>query len=140
MLLFPGCVTDIYIYIYIYIVVYFQSICLSSSRKDGIIILVTWKEGMFWILDFIIRLVFCELYIWPLLRNLLGLSLLLQIQWSDCNLDKICKPIYIYTATWIKYIYLIYIYLLLLYNSSILDIEHSPYYIALGSTHTYKVM
>ena len=27
----------------------------------------------------------------------------------------------------------LYIYLLLLYNSSILDMEHSPYYIALGS-------
>ena len=37
-------------------------------------------------------------------------------------------------------IYLIYIYLLLLYNSSILDIEYSPYYIALGSTHTHKVI
>ena len=33
----------------------------------------------------------------------------------------------------IKYIDVIYIYLLSLYNSSILDIEHSPYYIALGS-------
>ena len=35
-----------------------------------------------------------------------------------------------------------YIYLLslLLYNSSILDIKHSPYYIALGSTHKYKVI
>ena len=39
-----------------------------------------------------------------------------------------------------KYIYLIYIYLLLLYNSSILDIEHSPYYVALGSTQTHKVI
>ena len=40
------------------------------------------------------------------------------------------------------YIYLIYIYLLLLllYNSSILDIEHSSYHIALGSTHTHKVI
>ena len=35
---------------------------------------------------------------------------------------------------WIKYI------LLLLYDSSILDIEHSPYYIALGLTHTHKVV
>ena len=45
---------------------------------------------------------------------------------------------------WIKYIYtyLIYIYLLslLLYNSSILDIEHSSYYMALGSTHHHKVI
>ena len=41
---------------------------------------------------------------------------------------------------WIEYIYLIYIYLLLLYNSSILDIEHYPYYIALGSTQTHKVI
>ena len=32
------------------------------------------------------------------------------------------------------------IYLLLLYNSSILDIEHSPYYIAFGSTRTQKVI
>ena len=40
---------------------------------------------------------------------------------------------------WIKYIYLIYIHLLLLYNSSILDIEHYPYYITLGSTQTHKV-
>ena len=41
-----------------------------------------------------------------------------------------------------KYIYLIYIYLLLLllYNSSILDIEHSPYYIAPGSTQTHEVI
>ena len=30
--------------------------------------------------------------------------------------------------------------MLLLYNSSILDIEHSPYYIALGSTQTHKVV
>ena len=37
------------------------------------------------------------------------------------------------------YIY-IFIYLLLLYNSSILDIEHSPYHIALGSTHAHKVI
>ena len=41
---------------------------------------------------------------------------------------------------YIKYMYLIYIYLLLLYNSSILYIEHSPYYIALGSTQTHKVI
>ena len=41
---------------------------------------------------------------------------------------------------WIRYIYLIYIYLLLLCYSSILDIEHSQYYIALGSTHTHKVI
>ena len=41
----------------------------------------------------------------------------------------------------IKYTYLIYIYsLLLLYDSSILDIEHSPYYIALGSPPTHKVI
>ena len=38
------------------------------------------------------------------------------------------------------YIYIIYIYLLLLYDSSNLDIEHSPYYIALGLTHTHKVI
>ena len=31
-----------------------------------------------------------------------------------------------------------YIYLLLLYNSSILDIKYSPYDIALGSTHTHS--
>ena len=47
--------------------------------------------------------------------------------------------IYIYMYIYIYiYIYIMineYIYLiLLLYNSSILDIEHSPYYIALGST------
>ena len=41
---------------------------------------------------------------------------------------------------WIKYISLIYIYLLLLYNSSILDIEHSPYYIALGLPQIHKVI
>ena len=47
---------------------------------------------------------------------------------------------------WIRYIYQIDIYLLLLllllllFNSSILDIEHSPYYIALGLTHTHKVI
>ena len=35
-------------------------------------------------------------------------------------------------------IYLIYIYLSLFYNSSILDIEHSPCYIVLGSTQTSK--
>ena len=41
----------------------------------------------------------------------------------------------------IKYINLIFIYLLLLlYNRSILDIEHSPYYIALGSTQTHIVI
>ena len=32
------------------------------------------------------------------------------------------------------------VYLLLLYNSSILDIEHSPYFIALGSPQTHKVI
>ena len=37
-----------------------------------------------------------------------------------------------------KYISNIY-YLSLLYNSSILDIEYSPYHIALGSTHSHKV-
>ena len=50
---------------------------------------------------------------------------------------------YIYIYTYIYsyihiYIY-IYIYLLLsLYNRSILDIEHSPYYIALGSTLNHR--
>ena len=39
----------------------------------------------------------------------------------------------------IKYMNLIYIYLLLLYNSSILDIEHSPNYIALGLPQTHKM-
>ena len=39
-----------------------------------------------------------------------------------------------------KYIYLIYIYLLLLYDSSILDIEHSLYYIVLGLAQTHKVI
>ena len=41
-----------------------------------------------------------------------------------------------------EYILDIYIYLLslLLYNSSILDIEHSLYYIALGLTHNLKVI
>ena len=39
----------------------------------------------------------------------------------------------------IEYIKLIYIYLLLLHNSSISDIEHSPNYIALGLPQTYKV-
>ena len=29
---------------------------------------------------------------------------------------------------------------LLLYNGSILDIDHSPYYIALDSTQTHKVI
>ena len=32
-----------------------------------------------------------------------------------------------------------YIYLSLLYNSSITDIEHSPNYIAFGSPQTHKV-
>ena len=36
----------------------------------------------------------------------------------------------------INYINLIYIYLLLLYNSSILEIEHSSYYITLGLPQT----
>ena len=40
----------------------------------------------------------------------------------------------------IEYINLTYINLSLLYNSSILDIEHSPYYIALGSTQIHKVI
>ena len=39
----------------------------------------------------------------------------------------------------IKYIYLIYIYLLF-YNGSILDIEHSPYNNALCSLQTYKLI
>ena len=39
----------------------------------------------------------------------------------------------------IKYTYLIFIYLLL-YNSSILDIKHSPYYIVLGLLQTHKVI
>ena len=36
--------------------------------------------------------------------------------------------------------FVLYIYLSLLYNCSIQDIEHSSYYIALGSTHTHKVI
>ena len=40
----------------------------------------------------------------------------------------------------IKYIYLIYIYLLLWCSSSILDSERSPDYIALGSPQTHKVI
>ena len=44
------------------------------------------------------------------------------------------KNIHIYI-----YIY-IYIHLFLLYNSSIQDIEHSPYYIAFGSPQTHKVI
>ena len=32
------------------------------------------------------------------------------------------------------------IYLLLLYDSSIRDIEHSPYYIAFGLQQTHKVI
>ena len=53
---------------------------------------------------------------------------------------KSMKPTVADYFLWIKYIYLIYIYLLLLllYNSSILDIEHSPYHIVLGSTHNHK--
>ena len=50
------------------------------------------------------------------------------------------KPRVAVYILWIKYIYLIYIYLSLLYYSSILDFERSPYYIALGSTHTHKVI
>ena len=41
-----------------------------------------------------------------------------------------CVCVYIYVC----------IYLLLLYNCSILDIEHSPYYIALGSTQAHEVI
>ena len=47
--------------------------------------------------------------------------------------------IYVWIA-WIKYIYQISFYLLSLYNISILDIEHSPYYIALGSTQNHKMI
>ena len=52
------------------------------------------------------------------------------------------NPVVTVYIPWIKYIYLIYInlLLLLLYNSSILDIEHSPYYIELASTHTHEVI
>ena len=32
----------------------------------------------------------------------------------------------------------LFIIIIILYDSSILDIENSPYYIALGSTHTHK--
>ena len=39
----------------------------------------------------------------------------------------------------IKYINLIYIYLLSLYYTSASDIDHSPNYIALGSSQTHKV-
>ena len=38
------------------------------------------------------------------------------------------------------YIYLIYIYLLIFYNRTILDSEYFPYYIALGSPQTRKVI
>ena len=37
-------------------------------------------------------------------------------------------------------IIIIIIIIIISYNSSILDIEHSPYYIALGSTQTHKVI
>ena len=40
----------------------------------------------------------------------------------------------------IEYINQIYIYLLSSYNSLILDIPYSPYYIALGSLQTHKVI
>ena len=39
-----------------------------------------------------------------------------------------------------KYYILYILDLLLLYNSSVLDIEHSPYYIALGSPQTHKMI
>ena len=42
------------------------------------------------------------------------------------------KPRVTVYIPWIKY--------LLLYDSSIVDIEHSPYYIALSWTHTHKVI
>ena len=49
--------------------------------------------------------------------------------------------IYIYISLHgIRYIYIIYIYLLILYDSSILDIEHSLYYIALDSTQSHEVI
>ena len=51
--------------------------------------------------------------------------------------------VYIYLIhgiLWIKYIYLIYIYYYYYYYSSILDIEHSPYYIELGSPQTHKAI
>ena len=53
---------------------------------------------------------------------------------------------YIYMSIYYYYYYYYYYYiialllLLLLYNSSILHIEHSPYCILLGLTHTHKVI
>ena len=46
------------------------------------------------------------------------------------------KYIYIYIYIYIKYISIYYHY----YDSSIVDIEHSLYYIALSSTHNHKVI
>ena len=72
-------------------------------------------------------------------------TIIRQLRWCFAVQKMFCKKLHetqgrnLYSMNWI-YIYLIYIYLLLLYNSSILDIEHSLYYIALGSTHTYKVI
>ena len=59
--------------------------------------------------------------------------------WVSCFAKNSMKPRVADYFPWIKCIYIFNIYLLL-YNSSILDIEHSPYYIALGSTHTHKVI
>ena len=56
-------------------------------------------------------------------------------KWNESKIEKYSqKPFH-----GIKYIILIYIYLLL-YDSSTLDIDHSPYYIPLGSTQTHEVI
>ena len=54
---------------------------------------------------------------------------------EDCCLKKLRRR---QTSMTLK-TNLIYMYLLLLYNSSILNIEHSPNYIALGSPQIHKV-
>ena len=76
------------------------------------------------------------------IEKLLVKNLYVQIYFG--NSGKFCKKLHETQGSQanfhgIRYINLMYIYLLL-YNSSILDIEHFPYYIALGLPQTHKVI
>ena len=78
------------------------------------------------------------------LQYLLNCLMIVVLQKTPLNpwLQIIFRELYIYIYIYLLLSLLLLLLLLslLLYNCSILDIEHSPYYIALGSTFTHRVI
>ena len=61
-------------------------------------------------------------------------------KWNESKIEKYGQKLLVLGRNLYVYLYIYLLLLLLFYNSSILDIEHSPYYIALGSPQTLKVI